>query len=162
MSKLKFDYLGKDYEAFRTEMINHIPQLLPEWTDYLQSDPGITLIELFSYGLDVLSYYQDRIANELYLPTAQLRQSVIDYTKPLGYILREATPSKTYVVFEIIPGDSLTIPPGFRVTTKAVPGEEPVPFETQNYLTIPAGDNGLEQENGEEVSPFVFLDEATD
>jgi len=161
MSKLKFDYLGKDYEAFRTEMINHIPQLLPEWTDYLQSDPGITLIELFSYGLDVLSYYQDRIANELYLPTAQLRQSVIDYAKPLGYKLREATPSKTYVVFEITPGESLTIPPGFRVTTKAEPGEEPVPFEIQHYLTIPAGDSGLEQENGEYIHKVEVVNGVT-
>lgn len=152
MGNLEFNYLGKDYEAFRNQMINRIPAILPEWTDYQQSDPGITIIELLSYGLDVISYYQDRVANELYLPTAQLRQSVIDYTKPLGYRLREPLPSKTYVVFEITPGgEDLIIPQDFRVTTKAEPGEELVPFETVENLTIPAGADGLEQENGQYI-----------
>jgi len=149
MTKLKFDYLTKDYEAFRTEMINLIPKIMPEWTDYLQSDPGITLIELFAYGLDVLSYYQDRIANEMFLPTAQLRQSVIDYCRPIGYRLSEPSPSKTSVVFEISPGAELTIPKGFVVTTKPEPGEEPVYFELTEALTIPEDATGMEK-NGDE------------
>ena len=161
MSKIKFDYLGKDYEAFRTQMINNIPHVLPEWTDYLQSDPGITLIELFAYGLDVLSYYQDRIANELYLPTAQLRQSVIDYVRPLGYVMREARPADTFVVFEISSGEELQIPKGYRVTTKAEGTANPIPFETAEHLVIPDGDNGLEQEGGEYIHKVKVVNGVT-
>jgi hypothetical protein len=38
-----------------------------EWKSRGASDPGITLLELFSYLGDVLSNYQEQVANESYL-----------------------------------------------------------------------------------------------
>ena len=34
------------------------------WTDRPDHDPGITLLELVAYVGDLLSYYQDRVAEE--------------------------------------------------------------------------------------------------
>jgi len=36
----------------------------PEWPDAPERDPGVALIELLAYAGDLLSYYQDRVANE--------------------------------------------------------------------------------------------------
>ena len=57
------DYLTKDYEGFKQAMLGQIPVLLPNWTDRSESDFGVVLIELFAYVADILSYYQDRVAN---------------------------------------------------------------------------------------------------
>jgi hypothetical protein len=41
----------------------------PGWTDFNRSDPGVTLLELFSFLAEMLAYYQDRAAAEARLAT---------------------------------------------------------------------------------------------
>lgn len=146
-------YLAKDYEGFRAELISLIPKKIPEWTDLSPSDFGIVLLEMLAYGLDIISYYQDRIWEESYLSTAEQRKSVIDLCKLIGYELKEATPASTYVVFEITPdpNKAMVIPRGFPVSTRPTGREEPIIFELDDDLIIPAANNGLEMENGEYI-----------
>jgi hypothetical protein len=87
------DYLARDYNSFRRALIDLIPAKLPEWTDRSESSFGIVLIELFAYMADILSYYQDRVANEAFLPTAQERRSVINHLRLIGYELAPAAPA---------------------------------------------------------------------
>ncbi|MBW2662040.1 MAG: hypothetical protein JRD93_08665 [Deltaproteobacteria bacterium] len=56
------DYIAKDYESFKQEMIDLIPNKLPNWTDRSEADFGIVLIEIFAYMADILSYYQAQCA----------------------------------------------------------------------------------------------------
>ena len=39
----------------------------PDWTQFNRGDPGVTLLELFSYLGEMLAYYQDRTAAEAQL-----------------------------------------------------------------------------------------------
>lgn len=87
------DYLARDYNSFRQALIDLIPAKLPEWTDRSEADFGIVLIELFAYMGDILSYYQDRIANEAFLTTAQERRSVINHLRLIGYEMAPAAPA---------------------------------------------------------------------
>lgn len=145
---VNLDYLSKDYEAFRSEMIRLIPLLTPDWTDTSSSDQGIVILELVAFGHDIISYYQDRLANETYLPTATQRQSVIDICKLIDYRLREAIPSVVNLVFEITPDatNETRIPAGFQVSTEASGDEEEIVFELNDDLVIPAGNTGLEKD----------------
>lgn len=134
------DYLTKDYEGFRTDLINNIPDRFPEWTDFTQSNAGIMLIELLCYGLDILSYYQDRMINEMFLSTAVQRKSILDLAKFLSYQLQEATPSTVTLTFKKTSiGDEITIPIGTKVATKSGVGEEAIIFETDETLVITDG-----------------------
>src|SRR5687767_9363902 len=72
------DYLTKDYAGFRQGMLDQIPLRLPQWTDRSEADFGVVLIELVAYVADILSYYQDRVANESFLSTATQRRSVTE------------------------------------------------------------------------------------
>lgn len=36
----------------------------PTWTDEAERDLGVALVELLAYAGDLLSYYQDQVANE--------------------------------------------------------------------------------------------------
>src|SRR4051812_44587271 len=78
------DYVTKDYDGFRQAMLSQIPLLLPNWKSRGESDFGVVLIELFAYVADILSYYQDRIANEAYLSTATQRRSVTELLRLIG------------------------------------------------------------------------------
>ena len=53
----------------------------------------MVLIELLAYMADILSYYQDRIANEAFLSTAQERRSVIEHLRLIGYEMPGAAPA---------------------------------------------------------------------
>ena len=84
------DYLSRDYNSFRQAVVDLIPLKLPEWTDRSEADFGIVLIELFAYMADILSYYQDRIANEAFLNSAQERRSIIEHLRLIGYEMAPA------------------------------------------------------------------------
>src|SRR3712207_2066094 len=97
---LPIDYVTKDYEGFRQLMLEQIPVIAPDWTDTSEGDFGIALMELLCYGLDILSFYQDKAVNESFLPTAKTRKAVINISKLLGYQLKHQQPSKFKLIFK--------------------------------------------------------------
>src|SRR5437762_13842853 len=88
------DYMARDYDSLLRAMRALIPQKLPEWTDFAsEADFGNVLLELFAHMGDILSYYQDRVANESFLGTARARRSVIQHLRLIGYKLGTAAPA---------------------------------------------------------------------
>jgi hypothetical protein len=49
----------RSYEQLRDEVVRRIAVYSPEWTDSNQSDPGITLVELFAFLADTLLWLID-------------------------------------------------------------------------------------------------------
>lgn len=138
------DYTSRDYEGFRNDMIELLKQKVPEYSDFSESDMGIVLIELLAHGLDVLSYYNDKVANEIFPDTATERESIIKHCRRLGYSLKNAIPSQYYQVFKIIPQpNDYVIPRGFKIRTG---GEENIEFELIEDLKIPKNCTGLEKD----------------
>ena len=88
------DYMARDYDSLLQSMRELIPEKLPKWTDYeSEADFGNVLLQLFAHMGDILSYYQDRIANESFLGTAQTRRSIIHHLRLIGYKLSTAAPA---------------------------------------------------------------------
>ncbi|MCP4154592.1 MAG: putative baseplate assembly protein, partial [bacterium] len=88
------DYMARDYESFLRSMQEMIPYKLPEWTDYQsEADFGNVLLELFAHMGDIISYYQDRVANESFLGTARERRSIIRHLRLIGYQMSTAAPA---------------------------------------------------------------------
>lgn len=145
------DYTSKDYEAFRAMMIDQLGITMPEYTDRSQTDAGIVIIELLAKGLDVLSFYQDSIANEALLPTAEQRSSVLKWCNILGYEPKQSTPSRVKQVFTLSSAQSedFKIPKGTIVRTAEEINGSYVYFETEEDLTIPRGKLGDEQSESE-------------
>jgi hypothetical protein len=121
-NRLAIDYMARDYESFRRALIDLIPAKLPEWTDRSPANFGIVLIELFAYMADVLSHYQDRVANESFLSTARERRSVIDHLRLIGYEMAPAAAAVARLsvvvannvngVVEVRKGDQFATPGG--------------------------------------------------
>lgn len=142
------DYSTKDYEGFRTDLIELLKRKIPEYTDFSQSDVGIVLIELLSHGLDVLSYYNEKVANEVYLSTALERENVVRICNLIGYTLNPSIPSQVRQLFEITPQEEdLVIRRGTKLKTENTTVEESIIFELTEDLTIPKGKTGLEKDS---------------
>ena len=56
-----------------------------DWTARGSDDYGIALLEMWAYLADILTFYQERIANEAFLRTALLRASVLRLAALLDY-----------------------------------------------------------------------------
>src|SRR3954464_127469 len=90
------DYMARDYESLLAAMRDLIPRQLPEWRNFAnEADFGNVLLELFAHIGDILSFYQDRGANESFLGTARPRHSVIEHLRLIGYELGTAAPAAT-------------------------------------------------------------------
>ena len=126
------DYTARDYAALLEALYAQVPDKLPEWRDFRnQADFGNVLLQLFAHVGDVLSYYQDRIANESFLTTARTRRSVIDHLRLIGYQLRTASPAAT-VLDVTVPGNTereVTIRRGDAFATKSRKDSRSVRFE---------------------------------
>jgi hypothetical protein len=143
------DYCTKDYNGFKEMLVDKLKKIMPQYTDTSETDAGIVLLELFSYGLDILSYYQDTLANEVFLPTEEQRENVLTWCDMFGYYPNSSTPSRFKQVFVLDePLDSdLIIPEGTVVKTSAEDVEDEIYFETTADLTIPAGCSGVETDD---------------
>jgi len=136
----QIDYTSLDWLSFLSDMVDKIPQLTPEWTDYTPSDQGMVVLELVSFILDALSYRCDVIANEAYIQTAVLRKSVLNLAKMIDYTPAPAVSAVTDLMFTIMPQTiDFVIPAGTQVSTQPTGVEESYVFETMDDLMIPAG-----------------------
>lgn len=133
------DYMARDYDSLLRAMRERIPELLPEWAEYTsEADFGNVLLEAFAYMGDILSYYQDRIAGESFLGTAQSRRSVIQHLRLIGYNLRTAAPAAAQLTL-LLPKscrDIVTIKKGDAFATKSQRDGSSVRFEYAGDVTL--------------------------
>ena len=83
--------IAKSSEAARGEDLA-IAALSGSWTETTQHDPGITLLELFAYVVEVLWHYQDETAAESYLRTVKSRDG-----STVRISVREARPASCLI-----------------------------------------------------------------
>ena len=51
----------RNYDEILSEAIARIPVHTPEWTNFTDSDPGITVLQLFSFMTENLLYRSNQI-----------------------------------------------------------------------------------------------------
>ena len=98
------------------------------------SDPAIALLDAWAVVADVLSFYQERLANEGYLRTATERLSVLELARLIGYSLRPGISASVYLAFTAADGFNGVIPRGTRAQSLPQNGGSPLFFETSEDL----------------------------
>jgi uncharacterized phage protein gp47/JayE len=144
-------YRAGTYASFFTTMLERIGRVtvpdavrpLAGLTTRASDDPAVALLDLWAYVGDILTFYQERFANEAFLRTAREQQSITWLAALLGYRPAPGAAAQTYVAFTLEPGKSVDIPVGSRV--QSVPGqnEEPQKFETVAALHAVAALNAM-------------------
>lgn len=125
----------RNYEQLLDAAKRRIPSHTPEWTNFdVESDPGITLVQLFAFLTDNLLYRANRIPERNRLKFLQL----------LGIPLQPAAAAQGLVAIrnERGPVQALTLKPGVVVTAGSVrfltrSGLTVLPIEGQVYYKQP-------------------------
>jgi hypothetical protein len=127
------DYRVGDYLLFRDKLLRPAPgeTQLSGWHPGAENDLAVQMVEWWAYLADILSFYNERIANEAYLGTAILPESVNHLVQLLGYRPRPAFGSKTTLAGLLASGarTPVALPKGMQVQSKPAPGAAPQVFE---------------------------------
>jgi hypothetical protein len=103
-------------------------------------DFSIALLDAFAVMADVLTFYQERIANESYLRTATERLSLGHIARLIGYELRPGSAAGTSLAFTMQEGagavEKLRLPVGTRVQSTPGPEEKAQAFETVEEIEV--------------------------
>lgn len=145
------DYMARDYDSLLQAMRDLIPQVLPEWRDFTnEADFGNVLLELFAHMGDILSYYQDRVAEESFLATARTRRSVIEHLRLIGYELGTAAPAGTALRVSVpaTVKDTVTINPGDAFATSSTPDRPAIRFEYLGPAALTIDFAGVKPDSG--------------
>lgn len=85
MSNKKINYLARDFQGIKSELIKFSKEYYPELTDsYNDASVGSWILDLVSAVGDNLSYHTDRMYQENNIDSANLKSSVINSAKING------------------------------------------------------------------------------
>jgi hypothetical protein len=97
-------------------------------------DASVAFLDAWATVADVLTFYQERIANEGYLRTATERRSVTELANLVGYRPRPGVSASTHLAYTLEDKAEVTIPAGAEAASTPGPGEFPQTFETAEDL----------------------------
>ncbi|HET7881604.1 MAG TPA: hypothetical protein VFL55_12010, partial [Acetobacteraceae bacterium] len=109
---------------------------VPVWRTDGAGDLGVMVAEWFAYIADILTFYNERIANAAYLRTAELPESVNHLIALLGYRPRPAIGAAGVLAALVTPGQVTLLPKGLRFQSKPAPGQAPQIFELSRDTLI--------------------------
>jgi predicted phage baseplate assembly protein len=99
-------------------------------------DPTIALLDASAVAADILTFYQERIANEGLLRTATERRSVLELARTIGYELGPGVAASVHLAFTVddAPGSvaESVVQKGTQVQSVPPQGKVPQIFETSN------------------------------
>jgi hypothetical protein len=128
LNNLDFDTLKNTFKAYLRSQ--------DRFNDYDFDGTNINvLLDLLSYNTFNNAFYLNMIGNEMFLDTAQLRDTVVSHAKELNYTPRSFKSAQANVNITIISNDttkrSIVVPKGTTFTSR---------FGTKNY-TFSTGEN---------------------
>ena len=166
-------YRAGSHATFKASMLARLSSTTHPALALLQTrqddDFTIATCDAAAVMLDVLTFYQERYANEFYLRTATERRSIVDLARLIGYQPSPGVAAGTHLMFQLeeAPGvpslaaEPVTIPTGTRVQSVPGPGEEPQTFETIEAVTARVGWNAIPAQTSERQTFVIGEREVT-
>jgi len=132
LETIKLD--DRDFDDIRDEAVANIIKHCPEWTNHNASDPGITLIELFSSMSEMILYRLNQVPEKNYLAFLDL----------IGIKQRLPVPSTAKVLINLSRGyqngnhkkDTILLKNGSLITSEPKIDEDAIIFETTKDIYL--------------------------
>ena len=131
------------FTRFRKALLDSIAgeQALQPWSARDRQDLGVMLLEMWAYLGDILTFYDERIANESYLRTAQRPESVQRLVRLLSYRPRPGIGAVVQLAATAEAGQTLIVPADLQIQSRPAPGQQPQVFEVTDDTPIDAARN---------------------
>lgn len=135
LSSLYLDIPREELDSQGKHLVDRIYPL-QKLTTRDKGDPAIALLDCWAVLGAVLTFYQERIANEGYLRTARERLSILELARLIGYELRPGVSASVFLAYTIDTNakEPVIIPAGARSQSVPDPGEDAQTFETSDPL----------------------------
>ena len=146
-ARLSSMYLDLPSDKFDAQGIPLTDRVYPlrSLTTRSGDDPAIALLDSWAIVAAVLTFYQERIANEGYLSTATERRSILELANLIGYELRPGVSASVFLAYTIDTNtkEPVIIPAGAKSQSIPGPGETAQTFEASDPLEARAAWNNL-------------------
>ena len=124
MANARLQISDLDFDQIKTNLKAYLKQQ-SQFQDYDFDGAGLNiLLDILAYNTHYNSYYLNMVANEAFLDTAILRDSVVSHAKTLGYIPFSVTAPRAIVNVTVDSGtttpETLTIPKGFTFSSNLI------------------------------------------
>ena len=124
MANARLQISDLDFDQIKTNLKSYLKQQ-SQFQDYDFDGAGLNiLLDILAYNTHYNSYYLNMVANEAFLDTAILRDSVVSHAKTLGYIPFSVTAPRAVINVTVDSGtttpETLTIPKGFNFSSNII------------------------------------------
>jgi hypothetical protein len=116
-----------DFDQIKENLKNYLrdPAVNTEFQDYDFESSGLNvLLDILAYNTHYNSYYLNMVANEAFLDTALLRNSVVSHAKSLGYTPYSTKSPVAYINVtaesNVSTAETLTIPYGYKFYSEQI------------------------------------------
>jgi hypothetical protein len=139
------------FPTFRRALLEQLDgeRELVNWRPSAGDDLGLQVLDAWAYVADILTFYNERYANEHYLRTAVLPERVKALVGLLGYRPRPAIAATGRLAVIAAGPGPLVVPKGLAIASKASPGIPSQTFEVDvqarfdRPTSVPAPVTGL-------------------
>lgn len=139
-----------DFDTIKTNLKNFL-RSQSEFTDYdFEGSSLNVLLDILAYNTHYNAYYLNMVANEAFLDTALLRESVVSHGKTLGYTPRSVSTAKAIINLTVetastAPG-TLTLPRGYAFRSNLIDNRS-YAFVTLEDVTVTKSNTQFNFEN---------------
>jgi len=146
MANTNIDLVGLDF----TSLKNNLKSFLKNNTQFkdinYEGSNISVLLDVLAYNTYLNTFYMNMVASEMFLDSAQLRDSVVSHAKVLNYTPRSFVSSKSEISLKVTPNTSVTsvFVPKYTSFTSRV-GANNFTFVTNEAIVLTA--NGASFEN---------------
>ena len=149
----EISYRAGTQEAFLRSMLARLSSgcefpALQALTNRSDDDLTVALLDAWGVVADILTFYQERLANEAFLRTATEAQSIQYLARLLGYERKRGVAAATYLSFMVdeAAGAPLKVSLPAGLAAQSVPleaGQLPQTYETNEAITVRAAWNSM-------------------
>lgn len=148
MANTSIELVGLDFNSIKTNLKTYLKNNSAfKDVDFEGSNINV-LIDLLSYNTYMNSFYTNMVASEMFIDTAQLRDSIVSHAKMLNYTPRSFVSSKATIEVTISPSSNITnvvIPKATTFTSRV--GSNTYTFSTNENLVLTNPNNNIFKTN---------------
>lgn len=95
-------YFNRSYQSIKQGIIQRIPTVVPEITDFNESNPLVVILSFFSGIAEMLGLYIDNMAAEAFVATARRYSSMVKLANDRDYRIKAAIPSQVLLTLSFV------------------------------------------------------------